>query len=146
MSLIDPAPDTVATIDALSDAARSQPESFAAMDALWRAVYALPHWSFIARGPDDAPSPFIGQLPNGPMVFAFTTRQRAHDGALAVGLDEEAASRVLSVPLPGAVEWLAGFAQQGVAGVVFDMPALGYMAPLQNLLPMQAHMASTSPA
>ncbi|MDU0366816.1 hypothetical protein RWH45_06285 [Microbacterium sp. KSW4-17] len=146
MSLIDPTPETVATLDALSDAARAQPTSFAAMDALWRAVYALPHWSFIARGPDDAPSPFIGQLANGPMVFAFTTRQRAHDGALANGLDEEAASRVLSVPLPGAVEWLAGFAQQGVVGVVFDMPAQGYTAPLQNFLPMQAHIASAPPA
>lgn len=146
MSLTDPTSETVSAIDALSDTARSQPESFAAMDALWRAVYALPHWSFIARGPDDAPSPFIGQLANGPMVFAFTTRQRAHDGALAAGLDEEAASRVLSVPLPGAVEWLAAFAQQGVVGVVFDMPARGYMAPLQNLLPMQSHIANTPPA
>lgn len=146
MSLIDPTRETVASIDALSDTARSQPDSFAAIDALWRAVYALPHWSFIARGPDDAPSPFIGQLPNGPMVFAFTSRQRAHEGALANGLDEEAASRVLSVPLPGAVEWLAAFGQQGVAGVVFDMPAQGYTAPLHNLLPMQAHIASTPPA
>ena len=146
MSLIDPTPETVATLDALSDAARARPGDFAVMDALWRAVYALPHWSFIARGSEDAPSPFIGQLANGPMVLAFTTRKRAHDGALAAGLDEEAASRVLSVPLPGAVEWLAAFAQQGVAGVVFDMPAQGYVAPLQNLPPMQAHIASTPPA
>ncbi|WP_298870247.1 hypothetical protein [uncultured Microbacterium sp.] len=146
MSLIDPTSETVATLDALSDAARAQPDSFAAMDALWRAVFALPHWSFIARGPDDAPSPFIGQLPNGPMVFAFTTRQRAHDGALANGLDEEAASRVLSVPLPGAVAWLAEFAQQGVTGVVFDLPGQGYTAPLRNLIPMQTHIASTPPA
>lgn len=142
---MDPTDDTIAGIDAAAEALRATPDSFAAMDRLWRAVYGLSHWAFVARGTDEAPTPFVGELAAGPMVFAFTTVGRAHDGALSAGLDEEAASRVLAVPLPGAIEWLASFADSGVRGVVFDLPRFGYFAPLQNLVPMREHMAANPP-
>lgn len=143
---MQPTDDQVAAIDAAAEALRNAPDSFAAMDGLWRAVYALPSWAFIARGTDDAPTPFVGELDAGPMVFAFTTLGRAREGALSAGLDDDDASKVLSVPLPGAIEWLASFAESGVRGVVFDLPRFGYFAPLQNLVPMRDHMAATPPA
>jgi hypothetical protein len=143
---MQPTDDQVAAIDAAAEALRNAPDSFEAMDGLWRAVYALPSWAFIARGTDDAPTPFVGELDAGPMVFAFTTLGRAREGALSAGLDEDAASKVLSVPLPGAIEWLAALAESGVRGVVFDLPRFGYFAPLQNLVPMRDHLASTPPA
>jgi len=141
---MDPADEKmIAEIDAAATALRAAgPGDFAAMDALWRAVYRLPRWAFIARGTDDAPSPFVGDLESGPMLLAFTTIARAHDGALSAGLDEEAASRVLTVPMPDAIEWSASFADSGVRGIVFDLPGFGYFAPLENLVPMRDYMAA----
>ncbi|PPI21575.1 hypothetical protein [Rathayibacter sp. AY1B5] len=138
--------DQTEEIDARAEALRADPESFAAMDALWRSVYALRMWCFIARGPDDAPTPFVGGLESGPMVFAFTTGERARAGALHAGLSDEDASRVLKVPMPAALEWIAAMGSSGVAGVVFDLPRFGYSAPLQNLLPMRDFMAANPPA
>ena len=143
---LDPTPEEVAEVDRRAAALRDQPESFAAMDALWRSVYALERWIFIARGTDEAPSPYAGELPQGPMLFAFTTAERAHSCALAQGLTEEEASKLLAVPLPSAIEWAASFSSVGIHGITFDMPAYGYFAPLTNLLPMRDFMAQNPPA
>ncbi|WP_368496995.1 hypothetical protein [Herbiconiux sp. A18JL235] len=143
---LDPTPEQVAEIDRRAAALKEQPESFAAMDALWRAVYALDRWIFIARGTDDQPGPYAGELPQGPMLFAFTTGERARSAALGMGLSEDEVSRLLAVPLPAAIEWAATFASVGVKGIAFDIPTAGYFAPLTNLVPMRDYMAAHPPA
>lgn len=136
---------TVAEIDRLAAASQAAPGDRSAMDALWRAVYALDSWIFIARGEDDAPQPFIAEFGPGPLLMAFTTPERAKEGALNVGRDAAFAERLLSVPLPAAIDWAAGFAPHGVAGILFDLPSQGYFAPLQNLIPMRDWMAANPP-
>jgi hypothetical protein len=143
---LDPSPEEVADIDRRAAALKEEPESFAAMDALWRAVYSLDRWIFIARGTDDQPAPYAGELPQGPMLFAFTTGERARTAALGMGLSEDEASKLLAVPLPAAIEWVASFSSVGVKGITFDFPAAGYFAPLENLVPMRDYMATHPPA
>ncbi len=143
---LDPSPERVAEIDRRAAALKEQSESFAAMDALWRAIYGLDRWIFIARGTDDQPGPYVGELPQGPMILAFTTGERARNAALGMGLSEDEASRLLAVPLPSAIEWAATFSSVGVVGIAFDLPAAGYFAPLGNLVPMRDYMAANPPA
>ena len=143
---LDPTPEEVAEIDRRAAVLRAEPESFAAMDNLWRAVYGLEHWIFSARGTLEQPAPYAGQLPQGPMLFAFTTAERAKSAALGAGLSDEEASTLLAIPLPSAIEWAATFAAVGVKGIAFDLPEAGHFAPLENLVPMRDYMASNPPA
>ncbi|MFB2554880.1 hypothetical protein [Herbiconiux liangxiaofengii] len=143
---LDPSPDEIAEIDRRAALLREQPDSFAAMDNLWRAIYSLERWIFIARGTLDQPAPYAGELPQGPMLFAFTTGERAKTAALGAGLSEEEASMLLAIPLPSAIEWAASFSAVGVKGIAFDLPAAGFFAPLENLVPMRDYMASNPPA
>lgn len=136
---------TLAEIDRLADAYRAAPEDRATMDALWRAVYALDSWIFIARGELDAPQPFIAEFEPGPLLLAFTTPERAKEGAIAVGRDEAFAENLLSVPLPAAIEWAAQYSPHGVAGILFDVSSQGYFAPLTNLVPMRDWMTANPP-
>ncbi|WP_378144353.1 hypothetical protein ACFJGV_12860 [Cnuibacter sp. UC19_7] len=146
MPRLDPPTEVVADIDRKAARLRAEPESFAAMDGLWRAVYGLERWIFLARGTEEAPKPYAGELSPGPMLFAFTTPDRAREGGRSVGLSDEESSLLLAVPLPGAIEWAASFGQAGIAGIAFDIPSAGYYAPLGNLLPMRDHMAANPPA
>jgi cysteine desulfurase/selenocysteine lyase len=68
--------------------------------------------------------PFAAAMPQGPMVLAFTTAQRAHDAGLSMGLSPDEASRLLATPLPGAIEWAATL--QG-AGIVALGAAVSYL-------------------
>lgn len=145
MPNLDPDPQIVAEIDRRAALVRAEPESFAAMDGLWRAVFGLERWIFIARGSDEAPSPFAAELDRGPVVFAFTTAERARVGGLVNGLSEEDSTRLLAVPLPAAIEWVASLSAVGVSGITFDVPEAGYYAPLENLLRMRDFMAANPP-
>lgn len=145
MPSLNPPAEVVADIDRKAARLRAEPQSFAAMDGLWRAVYGLERWIFIARGSQDDPKPYAGELSPGPMVFAFTTAERALEGGRSVGLGDEEASLLLAVPMPGAIEWVASFAGSGIAGIAFDVPSAGYYAPLTNLLPMRDHMTANPP-
>jgi hypothetical protein len=91
---LSPPPEQVAEIDRRAAALKAQPESRRA-----------------------------GELPQGSMLFAFTTGERVKSAALGMGLSEEEASWLLAVPLPSAIEWAASFSSVGVKGVVFDYPA-----------------------
>jgi hypothetical protein len=79
------------------------------------------------------------------MLYVFSTRDRAHRGALAAGLPEAESKHVLSIPMPGAAEWAAGFEPHGVRGIIVDMPAQGYFSPLANMIPMRDWFAQQPP-
>jgi len=134
---------TLARIDELSAATlTAAPGDSAVWGALWAEVFALPQWIFIARGGLERPQPYIGVFPQGPMLCAYTTPDRAREGALAMGLPEEEAGLVLAVPAEGIVDWAASFQQHGVVGITFDHPRLGFFSPLANLLPIRDWLAS----
>lgn len=146
MDNLDPAPDVIAEIDRLVAVSRNAPQDMAAMDAMWRALYALDAWLFLARGELDAPRPWSLSLPEGPMVLAFTTAARAQEAGRAAGFSEEEVAHILAVPMPGAIEWVAGLGSAGLVGVVFDYGVSAAFAPLRNLIPMRDWMAEHPPA
>lgn len=139
---LNPDVGVVARIDGLAAASKDAPGDQAAMAELWRAVLSLERWICIARGADDQPRPFVGGFPEGPMLLVFTTAERARAGAVAAGLPEEEARRLLAVPLPGAIEWAASLAASGVHGLVLDHGITGAYAPLANLVPMRDWFAA----
>lgn len=112
------------------------------MDALWRAIYGLERWLFIARGEPTSPSPFAIAHQQGPLLLAFSTAERARKAALVNGLSEDEAGRILAIPLPGAVEWAASMAGSGLTGFVLDYGTLDAFAPITNLLPMREWIAA----
>lgn len=133
---LDPAPELIEAIDAAAVASMAAPSDVAAQEKLWRAVFALPTWIFVARGTDEEPSPYAATTDSGPAIFAFSTADRAAAGAASFGIPAEEANRLLAVPLPDAAAWVASFAEVGVESLVFDAPQLGAMAPLGNLAAM----------
>lgn len=139
---LDPSPDVVARLDALSGASRDAPQDQAAMAALWRAVLGLERWILIARGTPEQPRPFAATFPQGPMLLIFSTAERARAGGMAAGLTLEESSRLLATPLPGAIEWAASFQGVGVMGVALDHGTTGAFTPLQNLVPMRDWFAA----
>jgi hypothetical protein len=129
-------PELVAAIDAAAAPSMAAPEDRAAQERLWRAVFALEKWLFIARGPDEQPTPFAATTEQGPAIFAFSTPERAQAAAAGFGIPSEEAGRLLAVPLPDGAGWVASYAEVGVQSLVFDAPVVGAMAPLENLAAM----------
>ncbi|EZP26099.1 hypothetical protein [Microbacterium oleivorans] len=135
-SQLDPDAALVAAIDAAAGPSMAAPDDREAQERLWRAVFALNKWIFIARGTDDQPTPFAAATDQGPAIFAFSTPQRAQDAAAGFGIPKEEVDRLLAVPLPDAAGWVASYAEAGVESMVFDVPVIGAMAPLANLAAM----------
>jgi len=133
---LQPAAEAVAAIDAAAAASMAAPDDRAAQEGLWRAVFALERWIFIARGTEEQPTPFAATTEQGPAIFAFSTPQRAQDAAAGFGIPKEEVDRLLAVPLPDAAGWVASYAEAGVESMVFDVPVIGAMAPLANLAAM----------
>lgn len=133
---LSPAPELVAAIDAAAGPSMAAPDDRAAQERLWRAVFALEKWIFIARGTDEEPTPFAASTEQGPAIFAFSTPERAQAAAAGFGIPPEETGRLLAVPMPDAAGWVASYAEAGVESMVFDAPAIGAMAPLANLAAM----------
>lgn len=137
-----PSEETIASIDARAAAWRERLDDVQLQSALWREVFALDYWFFVPRGTPEQPQPLMLTLPEGPAVLAFTSPDRARAAAPERGLPPEVSERVLALPLPSAIESVAGLAQQGVRIVVFDYGLQGYHAPLGNLVPMRDWLAA----
>lgn len=139
---LDPAPEVVVEIDRLAAALRAAPQDPGAMHSLWRAIYGLEHWLFIARGEPQSPRPYAITHERGPLVLAFTTAARARSAGVANGLSADESGAILSVPLPGAVDWTASMNEGGVIGLVVDYGELDLVAPITNLVPMRDWFAA----
>lgn len=142
MEQLNPSPETVAEIDRLAEVSRAAPQDTESTAAMWRALYGLERWLFIARGELSEPRPYAITLPQGPMVLAFTTAERAQAAGRANGLSEDEVKHILAIPLPGAIEWAAGLASTGVFGIAFDHGVTGAFAPLANLVPVRDWLAA----
>lgn len=142
MDQLNPSPDVVAEIDRLAETSRAAPQDTASSEALWRAVYGLDRWLFIARGELSEPRPYAISLPQGPMVLAFSTAERAQAAGRANGLSDDDVKHILAIPLPGAIEWAAGLSSSGVFGMAFDHGVSGAFLPLANLIPVRDWLAA----
>ncbi|MEZ5211250.1 hypothetical protein [Gordonia sp. (in: high G+C Gram-positive bacteria)] len=114
------------------------------LDALWRAVFELDEWWFIARGlgadcmPGDDTHPFIGVLDGKPFLMAFTDGERARRFALANGLGAaDGTAHALAIPPAGIVSTAPSYRQQGVFAIVFDHGSTGFFSPLEDLAAIQ---------
>jgi hypothetical protein len=93
--------------------------------AVWEAAAKLPEWFIVNRGTPEDPTPGGFQFDGvGTLVGVYSTAERAAEVAGVEAI-------LLAVPLPQALDWLASFAQAGVAGIVLDSP--GPWTSLSNL-------------
>lgn len=107
--------------------------------ALWEAMFDLESWWFPITNLDD-PRPFLGVLPEGPALVAFTSIERANAWALGNGFEPERAARVISMSPDSTVDFVEQLVPQGVQIMVVDPGVTGFFAPLTNLRPMQAYI------
>ncbi len=127
--------DVGAELDRLNAAvAAAPPEDTGPQIALWQRVATLPTWFFIARGTVDRPSPYAVAAPQGPMVCLYSSAERADAAGRELGATTEDGSvRLLSVPMPQAIDYVASLGAAGVFGVTLDHPRIGHFIPLANL-------------
>ena len=125
-----------ATIDALSHAVRESGGALGPQTALWRAMFGLERWFFVARGTMPDVGPLVGTVDDVPSLLAFTTGTRAREFALANGFTQEQAGQVLAVPGDNVLAMCDQFAEHGVRRVVVDQGVLGFFAPIEQLRPI----------
>lgn len=130
--------EAAAGIPALMEAVRAAPTDTDTVKAAWRAYLALPMWLFVARGTDDQPSPFVVVLDERPTLLMFSDAAGARSAAIALGLPEEEASKVLAIPVEHAVDWAASFAAHGVLDLQVDRHLGGFIVPLPALPAIRA--------
>lgn len=133
MSQMPATPTDPSTIDALSDATRASGGALGSQAALWRAMFGLEKWFFVARGAAPEVGPLVGTVDEVPSLLAFTTAMRAREFALTNGLSEEQASQVLAVPSESVLGLCDQLAEHGVKRLVVDQGVLGFFAPLDQL-------------
>lgn len=124
------------TIDELSEVARASDGDLDAQTSLWRAMFALEKWWFVARGTAPALAPLVSAVGGVSSLLAFTTAARARDFALASGFSEEEANQVLAVPASSVLDTCDHLTAQGVQRLVVDQGTLGFFAPLTQLRPI----------
>lgn len=126
------------------------------LDNLYRPVFALKEWHFIARGQFPNVRPYIASNPdiaNGqPMIRAFTDTDRlyrfARENKLLTnelsGKQEDAL--VLSIPTDKIIDYLEQFTSKGVYGIWFnsDTESEGFFVPLKQLRPIKQHLEKSN--
>ncbi|GMA31554.1 hypothetical protein [Litorihabitans aurantiacus] len=108
--------------------------------AAWRDAFALEQWFVIARGWGDQVTPYAVETDGQGVITIFTTPERAQAFGLASGLSEQEAGTLVALPRAAAVEYLTGFAADGVDAVVLD-PGVSDSAVLLAALPHVEQLA-----
>jgi hypothetical protein len=129
-----------ADFDQLSAKAYAVGSTIEDKNALWRAVFALKEWNFIARGEFPNMQPYVasneGVAKGEYMLKAFTDPKRLHAFAKDNGLlDEKGNAMILTMPVPGFMETLQSYQEMGVFGIHFnaDAGSMGFFSPLAQL-------------
>jgi hypothetical protein len=128
-------------LDLLAERWKSGDESAAA--SYWNTVMSLDKWFFIGRGSLEQGNvqPFVGSVEgHGPMLQAFTSEQRAIEGAKGLDLSDQSRAvaadggiAIIEQPPSVAIRSYAHFALFGVRGFRFDGHLLGAFALISNL-------------
>lgn len=127
-------------IDRLAEAARDAPPADAeTQSALWGAMFSLERWWFPTTSAEE-PRPFLGRLPEGPALLAFTSGERARAWSIGNGIDETQASRVLAMSPDLTLTFLEQNAGIGIELLAVDVGVTGFFAPVGNLRAMQAYV------
>ncbi|MFV0387264.1 MAG: hypothetical protein ACK5NT_00800 [Pyrinomonadaceae bacterium] len=95
---------------------------------LWKAVFSLQTWAFIAKGsvPDIYPfaTPLKDIADNQPLVLAFTDIQRCGDfvkNTSLAGIDKQ--DQIITIPTEANESYLEGLRQSGYYGIWFNADA-----------------------
>lgn len=138
-------PVPVVPVDFVRLAARAFPEQQQGaredLNALWHATLDLESWHFFVH-PDQAmkdPYPFITVESGKRCVFAFTSTDLAQKFAFANEFVKEEKSGVLciSMPLPGAIDWIERAGLNGeIERVHFNYGMPGWFSPPEQLKPI----------
>jgi hypothetical protein len=134
-----------AAIDLRAESARTASMGDQAPADLWRAVFALPRWVFIARTLENGTRQPLAVIDDEhrPMMLAFTSAARAHAAAERRGA-LDGTTEVVGVPPIAVVEGFEQYARSGVQGIVFDEGSTGFSLPLKQLPSL--HAAVGAPA
>jgi hypothetical protein len=115
---------------------------------LWQAVMRLEQWHFMSTPVDEHaadmgnPQPVVGsvpELPDKPMLFAFTDDKRAWRAMVDNGAPTTSdAIPTVAMPLKRAAKYAYDLQQSGVWGILFNQNTgeRGFYAPLANIAPM----------
>lgn len=115
----------VRELDLRKEAYRTATGNTHAEMAVWEAAAKLPDWFLVNRGTAEQPMPGGFEFDGvGKLIGVYSTAERAAE----VG---GAQATLLAVALPQALDWLASFAQNDIAGIVLDSP--GPWTSLSNL-------------
>jgi hypothetical protein len=115
------------------------------LDALWQATLDLDEWHFFVH-PDQAskdPYPFIAPQDGKRCGFVFTSIGLAQKFAFANEFVKEENSGVLciSMPLPGAIDWIERAGASGeLERVHFNFGMPGWFSPPEQLKPICHHL------
>jgi len=137
--------ETVATrFDELVRSARSS-EAPSRLDALYRALFGLDQWLFVAdpRPGLLAPRPYRGIHEGKAWYYVFTDEEHLQRFAEANGFARGPTSGPIAVTVDEAVERIAE--DRGVDGVHFNEGEDGWFLPRERLPEVQRHLRSTPP-
>lgn len=118
------------------------------MHRLWQAVMRLDQWHFMSTPVDESaadmgnPRPVVGtvpELPDKPMLFAFTDDKRAWRAMVDSGASATGDTiPTVAMPLRRAAKYAYDLQKSGVWGILFNLKIgeQGFYAPLANIAPM----------
>lgn len=127
--------------DALSrDAYKSQNAGMEEKNRLWKEVFLLEKWHFIARGQLPNIWPYVSQSFSAGvtqnMVMAFTDTEKLYQFAQEKKVcDEKGTIPVLSLPVKTIIPFLLSLTHKGVWGIHFNanQQSSDFFSPLQQL-------------
>jgi hypothetical protein len=129
-------PDFDTLVEASRDATNKVGEQ-----TLWRAVFSLDVWYFVARGEGEDAEPLIGVIQGKPALLIFTEEERAAGFARARNMrrsdvrgsarDEASmAGTVLHMDREDAVEYCEQLAGHGVEWALFNSGPYAFQCPM----------------
>jgi len=135
--------DSISRIDALAKALMQNPNE-AGLEALWREVFLLPHWYFIARKLDPQVEPYFALIDNKAWLCVFTHPDRLYEFATLQGIVQFPGQEVdvFSMPSTKAFAYVLHYLSTDIHGAWFDLPG-GFNIPLDTLKEIGLYLGSS---
>lgn len=117
-------------------------------DKLWKEVFGLRDWVFIARGDVEKGQihPFAGKIEERAFVMIFTDCKRAHEFALKHDLTVDGeGTPLLQMPVMNAFHYIYELRKGGLFGAIFNNGENGFHASLEHMIPLYKHLHGELP-
>lgn len=117
-------------LDTLASQLMAHPSDMA-FEALWKEVFQLPHWYFLARKTQPTVEPFFALIDNKPWLCVFSDPERLYEFASLQGIVQFPGQEVdvFSLDSVKGFAYALQYLKTDIHGVWFDLPQ-GFNAPL----------------